>query len=61
MIAGRASKPLALAGAILLPPAGVYLERGLGRSFWIATALTVAGVVPGIAYALYMVIAAPGR
>lgn len=42
----------ALVAAVLLPPLGVFLARGLGVEFWIATGLTIVGWVPGICFAL---------
>ena len=42
----------ALAAAVLLPPLGVFLGRGLGRDFWIAVILTLIGWLPGIVFAL---------
>jgi uncharacterized membrane protein YqaE (UPF0057 family) len=48
-----AARPAAIIAAILLPPLGVFLARGLGPSFWIAALLTCMGFVPGVAYALF--------
>jgi uncharacterized membrane protein YqaE (UPF0057 family) len=48
--------PVAVAAAILLPPLGVYLRRGLGRDLWIATALTLVAFIPGVAFALWSVL-----
>jgi len=49
-----ASRPsvLAVVAAILLPPLGVFLGRGLGRDFWIDTLLTLLGWIPGVIFAL---------
>ena len=44
--------PLAVIAAVLLPPLGVFLARGLGRWFWIDVVLTVIGWVPGVLFAL---------
>lgn len=49
--------PWAAVAAILLPPLGVYLVRGLGPAFWIAAALTIFWWVPGIVFALVVVLA----
>ena len=38
--------------AVLLPPLGVFLGRGLGRDFWITVVLTLIGWVPGVIFAL---------
>ena len=51
----RAS-PGQIAAAVLLPPLGVYLARGGSREFAIACGLTVLGLVPGMAYALWVVL-----
>lgn len=50
--------------AILLPPLGVFLARGLGPSFWIAFVLTILFWVPGILFSLIVVLRPdflPGR
>jgi len=51
MTAARPSV-LAVVAAILLPPLGVFLGRGLGRDFWIDTLLTLLGWIPGVIFAL---------
>ncbi|MBA2920707.1 YqaE/Pmp3 family membrane protein [Sphingomonas sp. MAH-20] len=43
--------------AVLLPPLGVFLDRGLGRDFWIAAGLTCLAWAPGVAFALWTVLA----
>jgi uncharacterized membrane protein YqaE (UPF0057 family) len=48
--------PAQIAAAVLLPPLGVYLHRGIGRDFWIAAALTCVAFVPGVAFALWSVL-----
>ena len=48
--------PGRVAAAALLPPLGVYLDRGPRGDFWLATGLTVLGFLPGAAYALYTVL-----
>ena len=45
-----------IVAAILLPPLGVFLARGLGKAFWIAAALTVLGWLPGVIFALVTVL-----
>ena len=42
--------------ALLLPPLAVFLTQGLSRNFWIAIALTCLGFLPGIVFALYVVL-----
>ena len=48
--------PAAIVAAILLPPLGIYLARGISPAFWIGTALTVLFWVPGILFALTMIL-----
>jgi len=38
--------------AVLLPPLGVFLERGCGAELLIDILLTILGYIPGIIYAL---------
>ena len=49
-------KTPAILGSIFLPPLGVFLDRGIGRDFWITVGLTCLAFVPGVAFALYTVI-----
>jgi len=49
-------KPGTAVATILLPPLGVFLDRGMGRHFWIATGLTCLAFLPGMAFALYSVL-----
>ena len=46
----------AVIAAILLPPLGIFLARGLGPEFWIGTLLTILFWVPGIIFALIVVL-----
>ncbi|XP_062232436.1 low temperature-induced protein lt101.2 [Phragmites australis] len=43
--------------AILLPPVGVFLRYGIGAEFWICLLLTILGYIPGIIYAVYVLVA----
>ncbi|WP_157215049.1 YqaE/Pmp3 family membrane protein [Flavisphingomonas formosensis] len=54
-------RPAVAIAAILLPPLGVFLDRGLGAAFWITTGLTCLAFVPGAIFALYTVSHAPLR
>ncbi len=45
-----------LVAAILLPPLGIYLARGIGGAFWLGCLLTLFAWVPGVIFALYMVL-----
>ncbi|WP_083836043.1 YqaE/Pmp3 family membrane protein [Sphingomonas elodea] len=42
-----------IAAAALLPPFGIYLVEGAGRSFRLACGLTMLGFLPGAGYALW--------
>ncbi|KAK0552494.1 hypothetical protein OC846_002898, partial [Tilletia horrida] len=42
--------------AVILPPLGVFLERGCGADFWINVLLTILGYIPGIVHALYIIL-----
>lgn len=43
--------------AILLPPLGVFVQEGLNQNFWISVILTLLGYLPGILFALYILLA----
>ncbi|XP_030928524.1 low temperature-induced protein lt101.2-like [Quercus lobata] len=42
--------------AILLPAVGVFLRYGCEVEFWIDLLLTILGYIPGIIYALYVLV-----
>ncbi|KGN58938.1 low temperature-induced protein lt101.2 [Cucumis sativus] len=42
--------------AIFIPPVGVFLRYGIGIEFWIDLVLTFFGYIPGIIYAVYVLI-----
>ncbi|KAK6217616.1 N-acetylglucosaminyldiphosphodolichol N-acetylglucosaminyltransferase catalytic subunit alg13 [Pestalotiopsis sp. IQ-011] len=42
--------------AVILPPVGVFLERGCGADFCINVLLTILGYIPGIIHALYIIL-----
>ncbi|KAL6815566.1 hypothetical protein GGI42DRAFT_311840 [Trichoderma sp. SZMC 28013] len=42
--------------AIILPPIGVFLERGCGADLLINILLTILGYIPGIIHALYIIL-----
>jgi uncharacterized membrane protein YqaE (UPF0057 family) len=44
--------------AVLLPPVGVFLEKGLGTEFWLDLLLTFLIFFPGIIYACYIIYSA---
>ncbi|KAL3697114.1 hypothetical protein R1sor_011190 [Riccia sorocarpa] len=45
--------------AILLPPVGVFFRFGIGIEFWICLLLTILGYLPGIIYAIYVLVQCP--
>ncbi|MGI4948227.1 MAG: YqaE/Pmp3 family membrane protein [Janthinobacterium lividum] len=45
-----------MAAAVLAPPLALHLAAAMPRLFWIGTALTVLGFVPGIVFALVTVL-----
>ncbi|MGN6376736.1 MAG: YqaE/Pmp3 family membrane protein [Sphingomonas sp.] len=45
-----------IVAAVLLPPLGVYLKAGPGRDFLITCVLTLIAFVPGIIFALWVVL-----
>ncbi|KAJ4113141.1 plasma membrane proteolipid Pmp3 [Fusarium oxysporum] len=42
--------------AIILPPVGVFMERGCGGDFWINLLLKILFFVPGLIHALYIIL-----
>ncbi|GAQ85971.1 hydrophobic protein [Klebsormidium nitens] len=42
--------------AILLPPLGVFFRYACGIEFWICLLLTILGYIPGILYAIYVIV-----
>jgi uncharacterized membrane protein YqaE (UPF0057 family) len=49
--------PWAIIAAILLPPLGLFLDRGITPAFWIAVGLTCLGFIPGVVFALITILA----
>ena len=41
--------------ALFLPPAGVLLEVGLTKHFWLNILLTILGYIPGIVHAVWVI------
>ena len=48
--------PWAVVAAILLPPLGVFLARGLTPAFWLTVVLTLIGWLPGVLLALALLL-----
>ncbi len=42
--------------AIVVPPLGVFLARGITTAFWLSCLLTLLGWLPGVLFALYIVL-----
>ena len=47
---------LRLLAAIVVPPLGVFLARGITPAFWLSCLLTLLGWLPGMVFALYIVL-----
>lgn len=47
--------------AIILPPVGVFLTKGIGSEFWINILLTILGFLPGIIHAVWVIAKADGK
>ena len=45
--------------AVVVPPLGVALARGIGGAFWLSCLLTLLAWLPGAAYAVYVVATTP--
>ena len=41
--------------SLILPPAGVFLQIGLGTHFWLNVVLTLFGYLPGLIHAAYVI------
>ena len=54
---GAPLSPWAVVAAILLPPLGVFLARGLTPAFWVTVVLTLIGWLPGMVFALALLFA----
>ena len=50
------NKLLLIIIAILLPPLAVFLKKGVGVELLISLVLTLLGYLPGILYALYLIL-----
>ncbi|KAJ7299198.1 hypothetical protein O6H91_03G011600 [Diphasiastrum complanatum] len=42
--------------AIILPPIGVFFRYGCGLEFWICLLFTFMGYIPGIIFAVYVIL-----
>ena len=47
---------LELVAAILLPPLAVFLRAGIGPAFWVSVLVTILFWVPGVIFALVVVL-----
>jgi len=47
---------LLVVAAVLLPPLAVYLVEGISTRFWIGLVLTILAWVPGVLFALWVVL-----
>lgn len=55
-VSARPISPWAVVAAILLPPLGVFIARGLTPAFWVTLLLTLIGWLPGAIFALALLI-----
>lgn len=55
------AEPVTILAAVLLPPLGVFCAFGPGKDFAIACAMTVAGFLPGMGFALIRVLGPKNR
>lgn len=56
MAASTSSNLVAIIVAIFLPPVGVAIHEGITTRFWICLVLTLIFFVPGLIYALYVIL-----
>lgn len=56
MAASTSSNLLAIIVAIFLPPVGVAIHEGITTRFWICLVLTLLFFVPGLIYALFVIL-----
>lgn len=42
--------------SLVLPPIGVVTQVGFGYQFWVCCLLTLFGYVPGLLYAIYVIV-----
>ncbi|WCT73350.1 YqaE/Pmp3 family membrane protein [Sphingomonas naphthae] len=47
---------LQIIAAIFLPPLGTFLARGLGPAFWVTVLLTIIAWIPGMIFALVVIL-----
>jgi len=47
---------LRLIAAVVVPPLGAFLARGITMSFWLCCGLTLLGWIPGMICAIYLVV-----
>lgn len=50
------NKLLMIIIAVILPPLAVALDSGLSKQFWISLVLTLLFYLPGLIYALYVIL-----
>ncbi|KAJ7031563.1 hypothetical protein C8F04DRAFT_693031, partial [Mycena alexandri] len=60
-MAFTASDILKIIAAVILPPLGVFLERGCGTDLLINVLLTILGFIPGIIHGMFLLFPTSGR
>ncbi|KAG8878318.1 plasma membrane proteolipid Pmp3 [Tulasnella sp. 331] len=58
-MAGAGRDIFSIICAVLLPPLGVFFERGCGADLLINILLTCLGYIPGIVHALWIILKTP--
>lgn len=56
MAASTSNNLVAIIVAIFLPPVGVAIHEGITTRFWICLVLTLLFFLPGLIYALYVIL-----
>lgn len=54
-MAVTAMDPVKVIFAIIFPPVGVFMERGVSGTLFLNILLTILGYIPGIIHALYVI------
>ncbi|MET0376919.1 MAG: YqaE/Pmp3 family membrane protein [Rhizorhabdus sp.] len=55
-ISAASISPWAVVAAVLLPPLGVFLVRGITPAFWLTVFLTLIAWLPGVVVALALLL-----
>lgn len=50
-----------LVSALFLPPHSVFLQKGIGKHYWLSLVLTMLFFIPGIIHAFYVLTLDPAH